>query len=493
MKKVIPDFKSSHITFGGTGRAGHYPDILMPSDTWQSEVKNLYMGENTQFWLKLKVPADARAGTYKGFVTFKARGVETKIPIEVEVYDFALPEKSPLKVTACVDGRLISRVFKFEDYKNFYRDLIVPYQQTGVDPIYPKPKIQVVDGKVTVDTKQWEKMVGYCLDELGMNHFFFPARPTRLGGNIYNWSNSGKAKNNEWFGIKLCDSNYNLTPEFKKAFTVYLKKTLPILKKNGWFEKMYMPSLDEPRCYEDYQLISNWCDFIHSVDPEINIFITSRYPLDTDIQEDKIVGKIKYWCPNNSWDEEFWKKRKKEGDEFSFYTNWLLYSPDWPIVNPRLLGWIAWQIDSVGYLNYNITEGFPRYLVYQKGIKMFASGQLLYNAQLEPRLYPSIRWEMEREGFEDFMYLWVLRNNLAEVKARGITADVVKEAERFLETVTVKILPNGPFMKGKTWESTEPFYTNSNQTVVEVRNNTAELIEKLVKVRAKDEAEFDFP
>jgi hypothetical protein len=374
--------------------------------------------------------------------------------------------------------------------------MIYEYQQTGADPIYPPPNIRVDAQSVVIDTNGWDEMLAYCLDDLKLNHFFFPVTPDREIACIYNFPNGNKVRGYKWYGIQVCDANYAITPEFRKAFgEQYLKPVVAHLKAKGWFEKMYMPSMDEPRCYEDYLFISNWCDFIHSIDGQIKIFLTSNYPF-FGFPEDKLLGKIKYWCPNNSYVEQFWKSRMKQGDEFSFYTNWMLFSPDWPAVNPRLMGWIAWKTNANGFLTYNIGEGASRYLIYMRGIKMFGSGQMLYMAPFEPKLYPSIRWEMEREGFEDYLVLYQLRTMVEEYKKSASMSPIVVEAEKFLASADSQIIPHSIFPPEKPWKCTEPVYTTSNRTVWEVKNRACELIEQLVKSKAvknKDEVELLYP
>jgi hypothetical protein len=50
---------------------------------------------------------------------------------------------------------------------------------------------------------------------------------------------------------------------------------------------------------------------------------------------------------------------------------------------------------------------------------------------LEPPV-ASIRWEMLREGVEDYEFLWLLRD-LAAKKRNGLTAEEVKQYESLLE------------------------------------------------------------
>lgn len=472
LKKKIPDYKPSFIAYGGKGKTGYYPDILIPSNDWQAELKNAYPGENTQFWFRVKIPENVEAGVYKGKIKFTARDIEEEIPFEIEVWNFQLPEKVPLKNTVCFNPRVIKNYWKKEDYKKFYKNFIAEYNQS-VDPIYPPPKIKILEDKVEIDTDEWEEMVSYCIDELGMTHFFFPIYGyPRTVANIYPFRNYGKVKEQRWYGIKIFDENYNLTPKFKKCFSQYLKKLTGIIKKKGWLEKVYMPTMDEPHTEADYTAMKNWCRFVKSIVPNIKTFMTSE-------PKKELYGYVDCWCPNNRYYEDIWKERIKKGDEFMFYANWLLYPVDWPITSPRLIGWLLWKTGSCGYLTYAISGVNPRYFIYSNGIKIFGMGQLLYPAYFKPEFYPSIRWEMEREGFEDYEYLLMLKELIKKAKEKKIETD---KEERVLKEVIDRIILNkNVFPTEKPWMEKSSFYANSNFIFLEAKKLIAETIENLQK------------
>jgi hypothetical protein len=54
-------------------------------------------GDDLQsFWVRLKCPIDQRAGIYRGVLYVSGRGWRKEFPFAVRVYDFSVPEKSPL-------------------------------------------------------------------------------------------------------------------------------------------------------------------------------------------------------------------------------------------------------------------------------------------------------------------------------------------------------------------------------------------------------------
>ena len=68
---------------------GLWPDPLLPV----SGPLELKPDFNHAFWLRVFVPPDAPAGAYRGSVELQAKGLQARVPIELTVYDFALPDR----------------------------------------------------------------------------------------------------------------------------------------------------------------------------------------------------------------------------------------------------------------------------------------------------------------------------------------------------------------------------------------------------------------
>jgi hypothetical protein len=69
--------------------AGFWPDPL-PALTGPIDLE---AGRNQPFWIRVKVPQDARAGAYEGRISLTAEGFQANVPLQVEVYDFTLPDR----------------------------------------------------------------------------------------------------------------------------------------------------------------------------------------------------------------------------------------------------------------------------------------------------------------------------------------------------------------------------------------------------------------
>ncbi|MCA9565665.1 MAG: hypothetical protein KC561_19340, partial [Myxococcales bacterium] len=84
------------------GRVGYYADPLFPIvDPYDGQARNalpltVQEGQPRALWVDLFVPLNTPAGTYEGRLTVGVDGEDFKIPITLEVFDFALPPTSSL-------------------------------------------------------------------------------------------------------------------------------------------------------------------------------------------------------------------------------------------------------------------------------------------------------------------------------------------------------------------------------------------------------------
>jgi len=79
-----------------------WPDPLPPLD----DPIDLNADENQPFWVLARVPREAAAGVYRGAILFEATDWRTEVPLEVEVFDFALPDRKTCQSAFGFDGGL---------------------------------------------------------------------------------------------------------------------------------------------------------------------------------------------------------------------------------------------------------------------------------------------------------------------------------------------------------------------------------------------------
>lgn len=113
----VPVRKSSQIT--PAKYLGWIGDPLVPV---KPELVNTEKG-NLPFWCTVSVPANTKPGLYHGLIEVTSTEAgKCSIPIELTVYDFALPEFSPLQVS--MGGQFFVKKFKLPDDKRIGKSIL---------------------------------------------------------------------------------------------------------------------------------------------------------------------------------------------------------------------------------------------------------------------------------------------------------------------------------------------------------------------------------
>lgn len=123
------------------GTVGHWPDPLPP---FNGPI-NLEADHNQPLWVRIHVPRDAVAGRYTGAVRLQADGYAAEIPLEVEVFDFTLPDRMRCTTAFGFNAALAFRYHGVTDeaqrravYRSYLEALsahhISPYTPAALDP-----------------------------------------------------------------------------------------------------------------------------------------------------------------------------------------------------------------------------------------------------------------------------------------------------------------------------------------------------------------------
>jgi hypothetical protein len=193
----------------------------------------------------------------------------------------------------------------------------------------------------------------------------------------------------------------------------------------------------------------------------------------TEEPGDALAGAVDIWCPISvNYDHEAAEKRRAHGERFWWYVCCGPKAPyctlfiDHPATELRVWHWQTWQRKIAGTLvwasNYWTSEAaypdkpqdpYEDPMSYvsgystPKGTKNYwgnGDGRFIYPP--EAAAVPgksgagpiiegpvsSIRWEMLREGVEDYEFLWLLRDVLSKKRA-SLSAEDVKRYESLLD------------------------------------------------------------
>ena len=417
-----------------TGR-GEIPDPLLQLPAVGPGGAEARPQRNLQFLVTARIPRDAAPGLYRGELEIgfrrepwwpAAESCGDRIPFGLRVRSFALPERSPLLNTSVVStARLPEWLQRPDVLEGLKRELGDHYQTP--DPL-PSPKVSVSkEGALDVDSTAWEAAVDELFAGGRASHVFLPTwSPTRSGemqGLYFLWHYPA-VTSQRWVGERICRENGDLEPGFEERYGAYLRHMHGVLQRRGWLDRVFVATMDEPYTYHtgdrardtpenNYRVIANFVRLVRREAPGLKTFATAN-------PAPGLNGWIDHWCLRNpDAAREALERARTFGETVTFCDNYRTFV-DYPAVAARSLGWLAWKIGARGWLTYETLGSFTEawegpVFVYPQfgGSTVWGMGQLFYpDPAGRGSVAPSLRWELMREGAEDYLYLDLLRKKL---------------------------------------------------------------------------------
>ncbi len=474
-----------------TCERGWHPDPLPPLRT----PLTLRAGQNQSLWITFHIARDARAGTYRGELTLDTTLGEMRVPVEVLVYDFALPKETHLASGFGLGRHELNRYHKlkspadqqavFERYlQNFAEHRISPYSFFDHAPIEVRFTGTGANQRAEVDFTKFDAAATRWLDEAGFTAFRLPLHG--MGGGTFHSRSLGKLEGFE-----------EGTPEHARLFADYLGQVERHLRERGWLEKAYTYWFDEPDP-KDYAFVVAGNKRIHAAAPGLRRLLTEQ-------PEPDLLGHVEIWCGlTPEWTQEKVQARRAAGESVWWYICTGPKAPyvtefiDHPGTELRLWPWQSWQYGVDGILiwattYWNSSAAFPAPqlqdpwadpMSYVSGYD-FKPGQIGYWGNGDGRfLYPprpsagaaqgpildqpinSVRWENLRDGMEDYEYFWLLKQAIEHAQSKQADSGLLKQAGDLL-TVPAEI-------------STDlTHFTTDPRVMLEHRSRLARMIERL--------------
>lgn len=304
---------------------------------------------------------------------------------------------------------------------------------------------------IDLDVSRFDPAARFALDELKADSFCLPLP-------YFAWGALGEHGSERFLGLEWG------TPDYERAYGRMLRLVTDHLAAKGWLERAYAYWYDEPEP-ETYPFVARGMDMLKRMEPRLKRLLTEQF-------EPDLAGRVDIWSPILDLFQPAWaKERQARGEEVWWYVCTWPPAPypnnfiDHPGIEHRIRYWMAWRFGVQGDLywttnwwtednvfpppafqdpwqdpmSYNSREGAA-------GTWGNGDGRLVY----PPRRWkdgrtriegptPSVRWELIREGLEDFEYFWMLRKAAADLAARGLAPDLVRRA-RALLVVPVSIV-----------------------------------------------------
>jgi hypothetical protein len=356
-------------------------------------------------WIEIHVPVNADAGDYTGTMTVSGGAKPVSLPVVLHVWNFEMPEERHLAMINWWDfpGGNFKNIKPYSaDYWDLlgrFCDFVVEYRQT----IAGFADIDIIEERGTAasgysyDTRNLEKYA-----EVAFAHGIRQLQISPVG--------KMTGKNN-------LDPKCEIVPdEGKFRRLAALEK---VIVSRGWKGRFLVSVSDEPVIHLERSFASV-VDRVHETAPSVRTL---------EAVQAEYLGKLDIYCPVLGLIDHMFprfQQLQSEGAEVWFYTccepvgrypNRFL---DQSLLKVRVLHWINYLYDLKGYLHWALNRWSDDDPFTQYGM----SGPTLPLGD-EAIAYPgknglsgSLRFSAQRDGIQDFEYLWVLEHEYRSIKER---------------------------------------------------------------------------
>jgi hypothetical protein len=438
------------------GGSGEWPDALIPKvDSYARERRNAFpfklrRNRNQPLWIEVYVPKSTPAGFYRGNIAITISGnTAFTVPVELRVWDFALPSTSSLRTSFGFSGVPAVR----QHYGRYTSDKDV----ADLTSLYQKAALRhriSLDGSTglhpEVKTAGRYALIYWDAYDKVMAPF--------LNGSVF-------AGDDPLAGARLTSVDVR-TPALLTSSEQQIdfwRQTSAHFRKHGWFDRLFNYVWDEPNPSHSEALLRRG-EVVHRADPEIKNLITSSLRAEwspvVDIwapvincleQEPGRPENCKPFAGRRAYDAELSKGKElwwyqscmSHGCNIvggDYFRGWPSYMIDEAPVGNRIMEWLTWKYGVQGELYFNTNEAYIRKKNPWTDVYLFGGngdGTLFYPGR--PSVIggktdipiESIRLKLIREGLEDYEYLRKLQELQGVQTAAGIVDNFVRSAYDF--------------------------------------------------------------
>jgi hypothetical protein len=410
------------------GEGGFWPDALAPlTDPFSMEAPFRAAVRNRGIWVDVITPPDLPAGDYAGTLRVTQSGQEVdRLNLRLKVCNFALPSETHLITYMGVDSEglaafhhlaLASPEVKalLRKYHAFlYASRMEPWFN---EPLQPQIKESGGAVKLSFDPEAYD----LYMKQWKTKRVILESAP---GGLI---RRSGSAE---------------ISPETAQLVKSYLIQVRDYYSKNGWLDRLVFNSpIDEPNTAEEFEETRKWASLVHEAAPGVP-FLATKTPVPQHAEWGTLRGFVDSFSIhgndlNGTAIRNALREEQARGGEMSWYISCDQAYPqpnyfiDAPAMDPVMVPWITWRYGMQGILYWDmkhwseVKSPWSDPVTYRSGYfcsdrgVLNGEGSLIYPGS-ETRQYTgqanvdgpvsSIRFELLREGIEDYEYLWLLKS-----------------------------------------------------------------------------------
>jgi hypothetical protein len=427
------------------GATGYWPDALAPlKEPFSMQAQYAVVG-NRPVWVDVYIPTGTPKGIYTGTITITRfdKVIET-LNVDVEVYGFSLPEETHLITYMNLSKGEISRFYNQqasnpameETIQNYFTFLYEHRMETWFnDPLVPAITIKGENVEVKFNDQRYEQF----LNKQKTKRVILETAPREI--------------------IRQSGNN-NFSDSTVKMIKQYLKAVDSYFTKNGWRNRLVFNSpIDEPNTKEDYEETRRWAQIVHETVPGIP-FLATESPVTDNAEWGTLRGYVNNYCVHgNTLNDPAVKQALREEQAKGGEATWYIscdqaypqpnYFIDAPALDPVMVPWITarYKMNGILYWAANFWNQTPDPWLdpvtfisgfdCSGGYVLNGEGSLIYPGNHTKRYtgqpdvngaVSSIRFELLRDGIEDYEYLWMLKDKgdpgFAEAQVNNMVIDV---------------------------------------------------------------------
>lgn len=392
------------------GLAGLNPDRL--TEQLPCDIK---AGMNQSFWFTLQIPEDQRPGRYQtSLILTRDTGDVCQIPLRLRVREFAIPSRPSLDIYARIHATEVKSAETGDDNEVLKRYFGIYFKNRARCSTGVSVGARIRGDQAIVKADRFIEMRRYQREQFGVRPFFVPAL----------WISHQKHQlppDAKWKGRRIfLDAELTkLNPDFEKPSVHFLSQVIERLKAEALFDEPIVRFIDEPKLDHQPTLngIRTLARLIKGIDPKLTVSLTSTAP------HLGLLDVIDQWVLHT----DAWSRAAKQiaaarraGARISVYNNAIAYLEQEPI-RIRLWPWLLKKYDVDGSYSWCGTTRWKDAMKDPWNCGRSYFEVMFYPPRTADEHGPisSVRWELFRQGLQDFEYIRLAESLADHLDAAG--------------------------------------------------------------------------
>ncbi|HUJ51037.1 MAG TPA: glycoside hydrolase domain-containing protein [Bryobacteraceae bacterium] len=428
-----------------------------PDPLWEAASVKLEARQSQGVWIDFQVPEATPPGVYRGSVEVLKDGrAASQFQISLQVLPATLPPPTGYHcyLNILVDPASVARFQKlplwgeehWRQLEKYVRDLAGHGQKTITafivdDPwnsITGFPVRSLIEWKnagewkagdanaLSFDYSQFDRFVAMCLDA-GIRDHIEAWSPLVQPHTDYSMITYTDTTANQSRRLRLEAGS----PEYKLVWGTFVRAFQDHLRQKGWLDKTYL-AFDEIAT----GVLDRVVPLFHETAPDLKLMISGGDEEGRHMAESReLAFHYGYYSAGSGAQLPDIPARRRAGKRTLLYTavtplypNTFLFSEP---LESRYLGWIVWKWDFDGYIRW--AWNFWPATLWDQPFFTWHSGDMFFVYPGPGGPVDSLRWEMLRQGLEDYECLWLARKGLDELAGEGRHADFVQKNREALK------------------------------------------------------------